>query len=517
MKLLKVEVENFGSYKHLELDLENIGLTLIHGKTGSGKSTIPDMACWILFGVTAKGGSVDDVRSWQAPDEATKGTASIETQIGTYKITRIRGKAGQNDLYWQKLEETYVYRGKDLLDSQKLLQETLGVSYDLYVTGSYFHEFSDTGSFFLRNNKSKRDVLERVANVDLSIALAMAASNERKIVKEHLETSYMNLGVCKTHILKLISLINNTEKRLEEFHEKQEQKSFQFEEKRRKELATIAATVVNLTQNLIDPIELEKQYEELNNNNQCKSCGQLVKLQELNDIKQKILTIRRIKADLINLKKEHQRWSTEINPYSNQDENPFIEQLTDLQQEAAVQQQELDGYECEHQDLSKSLAALNLLYDLSFELRGQLLQRAVQEIQEETNRYLETYFDSEIRIAFELKDADSLDVTIHKNGYECNYKQLSKGQRGLLKLCFVVSVMSAASNNAGVHFDNLWFDEALDGLDSDLKIKAFDLLQELSTKHGSIMVIEHDNEFQNLFDNKYCVIIEGDISNIEKN
>lgn len=36
MKLLKAEVHNFGSYKDLEFDFNDLGLALIHGATGSG-------------------------------------------------------------------------------------------------------------------------------------------------------------------------------------------------------------------------------------------------------------------------------------------------------------------------------------------------------------------------------------------------------------------------------------------------------------------------------------------------
>ncbi len=90
-----------------------------------------------------------------------------------------------------------------------------------------------------------------------------------------------------------------------------------------------------------------------------------------------------------------------------------------------------------------------------------------------------------------------------------------KGQRQMLKLSFVLSVMAAASNKAGVHFDNLFFDEALDGLDTDMKVKAYGLLEELATRHGSVLVIDHAPEFQALFDRRYHVTLDGDHSHIE--
>ena len=60
MKLLRMSAENFGSYKTLDVNLTGQGLTLVQGPTGCGKSTLLSLPCWILFGQTDKGGSVEE-------------------------------------------------------------------------------------------------------------------------------------------------------------------------------------------------------------------------------------------------------------------------------------------------------------------------------------------------------------------------------------------------------------------------------------------------------------------------
>src|SRR5258706_14383017 len=100
MKLLKIHAENFGSYESLELDFQEMGLALLQGPTGAGKSTVMDMVFWAMFGQTAKGGNVDEVRSWKAIDSITKVILTIEVPNAKLSITRIRGKSSQNDLYW---------------------------------------------------------------------------------------------------------------------------------------------------------------------------------------------------------------------------------------------------------------------------------------------------------------------------------------------------------------------------------------------------------------------------------
>ena len=73
MKLLKASVVNFGSYSKLDFDFNNQGLTLIQGSTGSGKSTLQDIAIWTVLGITAKDGNADDVRNWNNLNLPTNG------------------------------------------------------------------------------------------------------------------------------------------------------------------------------------------------------------------------------------------------------------------------------------------------------------------------------------------------------------------------------------------------------------------------------------------------------------
>ena len=127
MRLLEIDVTNFGSYKRFSFDFTNRGLVLIQGHTGSGKSTALDAVVWMLYGQTAKDGNADDIRSWFcSEDEETHGILNIGIGTSSIGITRIRGKV--NDLYWVEESSEEVHRGKDLTETQKLLEKRLGVS-----------------------------------------------------------------------------------------------------------------------------------------------------------------------------------------------------------------------------------------------------------------------------------------------------------------------------------------------------------------------------------------------------
>lgn len=562
MKILSATVTNFGSYKELTFDFSNTGLALVRGATGSGKSTLQDIVPWVLFGVTAKDGNVDEVRSWQAGELATVGAVSVDLGIAVIIVTRVRGSAKQNDLYWRDPVLNQLVRGKDLADTQKQLNLLLGVNADTYCTAATFNEFSTFGSFFLAKPKDRRQVFEKVANVSFPANIAAKTAEARKIAKRELDTStslverYADRLLSlkeqrdstaayaanwdKTQaeqIIKFTTLFNNFEKEKASNIQALETKSYCFEEAKNKSIDDLVDKLDALDQKIKSTETLAKREFEARKAlpPHCPTCGRVNNTSDkLEKIKAEIeannRNVQKFTEYTIRLRAEQET----SNPYKDQiaaamkARNHYAEQLSDKQRETnpfisrlnkdskAVPQAEaeLDSQIAICNNLKLKHSSLDQLHALSFDLRGILLRNAVKAIQDSTNGYLERYFDSEFKVAFELVDADSLEVDIQKNGYSCVYKQLSKGQRQLLKLCFSVSVMKAAANNAGISFNLLCFDEAISGLDSSLKSKAYGLFESLAKDHASVLVVEHDTEFQELFSNKCRVELVSDESQI---
>lgn len=572
MKIKFCAVNNFGSYREFNNDFSDQGLTLLHGKTGSGKSTIPDMVFWILFGDTAKGGSVDDIRNWQT-EEATIGTLEVEIHEGSFLITRVRGKASENDLYWVKNGGDEPVRGKDLKDTQSLLEARLGVSPLLYEVGAYFHEFSPINNFFLAKAKERRAIFEQIADLSVPKKLAEGSAERKRQVKVKIAEAQTLVSIAESQVTKLMAQYTRTVS----FHTKWEEdrarlikvlesksatfemdksmkvaglarKSQEFDTAKAAQLAMYKAEFDSLQALVKPPEEVEDailkvkyKIKELDYE-KCKECGGPVD----SPLREKYLTqISSIeKAGRINerncdkfevIKKNLHEWSNRENPWASQLEsaqntvntiqeqieteklnpNPYTSQINEFIRD-------FEETRAHHANMSKILAdhsaefaLASKLYELSFDLQGLMLQTTVKQAQDRTNQYLETHFDGELRVTFTLEGADSLQVELYKSGYNCGYKQLSKGQRGLLKLCFSVSIMLAASDQAGVHFETLFFDEALDGCDSDFKLKAFDLFQELAKSHTSVYVVEHAPEFQNLFTSQLHIKMEEDTSSVQ--
>jgi len=542
MKLGRCQAWNFGSYSHIEFDFADTGLSLVYGKTGSGKSMLADLPAWILFSITAKNGAADDVRSWQTPDEPTKGILDVQLPEGSITVTRVRGKAGQNDLYWTENNEVSKQRGKDLADTQKRLVTRLGVDSTLYLSASYFCDFSPSGQFFMAKAKDRRELFDKIALLDLPAKIAESSSDMRKTVKKELEAITLALATAngkEEHIK--ASFIDSTE-RFEAWGKKVKEEEVKFKsaldaakkeveiplgvkalQRELKKANDYLSSVKGALRNIMAE---HKQLSSLSAD-QCPTClspqgNNTHRRTRIDELKREIVAYKQAEqigeteverlADMLDKETFLEQAQKDLNSVDR--ENPFGPVCVKLEAELEASYLKVDKLESKVEGLECVMARLTRLYDLSFELRGELLRKAVKEIEVSTNGYLEKYFDSEIRVGFAV-NGDDLDVTIQKSGFECSFRQLSKGQRQLLKLCFSVSIMQSSANSAGVHFDNVLLDEPTDGMDAELKVKAFSLFEDIAGEASSVLVIEHSAELQAMFPRKYHVTMESDVSNIE--
>lgn len=557
MKLLDACVSNFGSYGETIFNFKNLGLCLISGHTGAGKSTIHDVAPWILFGVTSKNGSVDEVRSW-ASKSPTLGTLNlVTTDNKQLTVCRKRGTPKENDLFW--IENNTTYRGKDLVDTQRLLNARLGLTAEIFCLSTSFNEFSETNQFFTASAKNKRKLFDRLVDLSMPRLLADRVLVAKKEAKEtHLKYA--------TEAVLLKSQLDSNQKLLEMAIEDRglwdsesaiilkhwENKAQYFEAEQRRKISTLTAKhnkFEDSRQQQID--ELNSKIEGLNKliqptshfllrireleseSSRCRTCGHIASTATLEQYK-----FDRINNDdRIQKRNEYLQRSIDIlaaiNPYNIDDipatntyleslelekskKNPYIAKIGTLQNVVIGLVEKLSSTDAAFKNAAKRLSALEQVADLCNQLRGVLLNSTVYQIQTDINRHLSQHFDSEISVSFTLIDADELEVTTQKNGHNAVFTQLSKGQRQLLKLCFAITAMKQASNAAGISFNTLFFDEAIEGLDSDLKLKAFGLFQELSKAHDCILVIDHAVELQPLFSKTLRVSLVADQSHIEE-
>lgn len=549
----KIKAKNFCSYKELEFDFSNVGLALIWGPTGSGKSTFQDIIPWVLYGYTAKEGNVDEVIPFKSKEQ-TEG--SCEVLLGSGSTIRIRRCRRPNDLYIEQSNGEIV-RGKDLLDTQKIIDSLIGVTCEVFIASTYFHEFSTSGRFFEAKTKERKEFLEGLSDLSLCCSLEESLKERKRSTKERIKTlddTSISISSRRSQFSTILSGLferqssweGKNSKEIEYLQEKSEgfeKEKQQKIEKIKKDLGAweeLQLSVLNnlesekaeYKEKLIPKTSIDRIIKEVKeklksvSSSPCPTCGNPKNIESINNFNSQLRYAEDCQKQNTNNLKQIQILEDTICS-KTADNNPNLSLLSECETQQNVYREQLDykllqespyiddlnshslnlemldtsllicekSLECE----KGFLTACSQLEDVNQMLRETLLSNKILEVQNGTNDFLEKYFDGEFRI--DIKD----DLSILKDGNLCNYKQLSKGQRQLLKLCFSISTMKAYTNKSGVMFTCVLFDEALDGLDSSLKVKAYSLFQELAIGVPSVLVIDHSSELQQLFDTRYQV------------
>jgi DNA repair exonuclease SbcCD ATPase subunit len=529
MKILQCNLENFSSYESLDFDFSDCGLTLIHGHTGSGKSTLCDAIPWVLFGRTAKGGAVDEVLTWPG-NTVTSGRVTVAGTQGNITIRRTRGKAKDNDLCYFLSETGQAVRGKDLTDTQKMINTLLGVDYDLYMAAAYFHEFSQTAQFFTTTPKNRRSICEQVVDLSLPKVLQEKSSSKLKVLTKELAAVQNKIKSTENEILVSTRLLGNLTESLNNWTTKKDtrltdlqKKSTQFEAINYGQLQVLKASVFNHTKS----VKNDSFYKDMKDailadmppeTEPCRECGAPKNNALRQELKDKLQSL-----ELSRLKNKAK--ANEVKALSEQikallaSTNPYEQQIIDLQQETGPDASNVDALSkavvksAEILDynnnllisLSTQVGDLEALSDVLASFRSSLISNTIDSLESQTNDLLDKHYDSELKVELAIEDADKLDVIISKDGNNCSYTQLSKGQRQLLKLCFSIAVMNCVSERHNISPAQIFLDEALDGLDESFKIKAVQMLESLAQKYPSVFLVEHSSEVKAMVDNKFKV------------
>ncbi len=555
MIFLKGSVKNFSSYLDLDFVFNEHGLHLLSGPTGSGKSTVCDIIPWILFGRTAKNGLSSEVVSWNASGDTT-GTLELLVRGVKYTVFRSRGKV--NDLHFSKDPDTQQ-RGKDLKDTQALLDAAIGLTAEQFLASSYYHELSPTAQFFGASAKGRRQITEQIVDLSEVTKNQEALVLRLKATKAAMERLEKQEATQTTAVLVTQKNLQSAEVRANTWEAKR------LEEESQLEIAALsydaeveakvifqeakvegwnldnAATIAILESNVEELqsrltgvkhkiSQIQRQIREVRVDETCAHCGSSLSSKELSSLSEDALALRDVRQDLIDELNENERalalQKTFSNPYAKVIEeikakpNPYLPKLEALARtknnphESTVAElskaeenmlAEVAKTKEMLEELKDELYVIKTAQDVAALTRQALIETTVLEIQNEVNRIFTKHYDSMLRVEMKASGVDNLDVILFKDGNECSFTQLSKGQRQILKLSFAIACIKAISNRRSIKSEQLFFDEAFDGLDETLKIKSFSLLEELLFDYTSVFVVEHSAELKTMFSSRYEV------------
>ena len=149
MDISRLQGQNFLTLESVDIELDSRGLLLIQGENkddpsaesnGAGKSSIVDLLCWTIYGVTARGVSADAVINNVAKKNCF-GKVSLEDAGNKFSIHRYRKDAtNKNQVFVHQTDSAGhtvdLSKGTDR-ETQEVINQIMGCSLDVFMASVY--------------------------------------------------------------------------------------------------------------------------------------------------------------------------------------------------------------------------------------------------------------------------------------------------------------------------------------------------------------------------------------------
>lgn len=255
----KLTVEGYGSLiKRQDFILNRPGLNIIRGKVGSGKTSIPSVVYWVLYGLTLKKGS--SIETWEEirPKDfrGTFGEVKFRKGKHEYKIIRcIQFKGVVHDKQKGGSKILVIKDGKEVKSENKgkkgiqsLIDSIIGYSPDLFINSIIYGQ------------RLKRIIEE-------------SGPNKKKVFDEAFETMFIDKAKNRAgdQLKDINILVDNLEDELQSLEERHDELGStiehltklekNFEKDKKERLNIIAQEKDKLIK--IDSVKIQKQLKEL--------------------------------------------------------------------------------------------------------------------------------------------------------------------------------------------------------------------------------------------------------------
>ena len=407
----KLELNNFLSFKHALIDLDNQGYTLISGinqnpedlarENGIGKSALVEALIWVLTGDTIRG--TKDVKN-RYTDDGASASISFIIDGNNYEITRYKDdkKFGTNLKLYVNTEDK---SGKGIRDTEKILSEYLP---DLTseLLGSVIVLGQGLPLKFSNNKPSgRKDVLEKLSKSDFMIQdIKDKLTNRKAEINAEIRSLEDSLLESNTKLNVFKSNLSNIEKSLE---------------------------------NLKDPSSMIINFDELNESINLLSNDIEDDKLKLNDLEKLLENYQNNHTDLLTEKQKAEAGVTERVSYSLDQLNELIIKTKTNISNTSLEIKKLeaisdicptcgqklpDVHKIDTADLHDKLDNLNITLADATKTYQSIIQQRDNELHVLDNSYYQAFKDLDEKINSTKLDKQSLQLSINKNSQLLNDK-----------------------------------------------------------------------------------------------
>lgn len=426
MRPLKIELDNFGPFKHETVDFERFKTTplfLITGKTGSGKTTIFDAMCYALFNETSgKKRAATQMRSdFATTKEETSVKFTFEHQGKIYQIERrpkqtLVGRGKREVERAAKVALTYEDQtGKTQVitkipEAKRFIDDLLKLNADQFTKVILLPQ-GQFRNFLAADSSEKEEVLRNLFGTELFEQWSTA-------LKEKYKEEY-GMSVAQKRELELLiqqsELVEEslgTEQWLEMVTQKLAQKTEQLAQLQTDEVKQ-KRQVKQLEQELTTAKELEHQRESLAKlqAKQAELAPKKVQIEEQKRQLQRLEWAQTQKGEWILLEDAKQKvaYLAEVFPKKEEEQAQLTDELRALTEKEETQTKQIPYFkklELKIHELTKGLEKYQQLSELTNKCEELMSKKAKKE--QQNNALSAKYADLQAKLADVIVRLDAL-------------------------------------------------------------------------------------------------------------
>lgn len=213
MKLLELTIQNFLSFgpEEEKIDFSEIGLYLICGSNGSGKSAILDALTFAVYGQPVRDINLPKIINEQVGENCKVGL-KFELGGSIYWIERYRKHSKHKDslrIYKGTRDDQGLISKSDVKDAQEQIDNLIKMNYKAFINTIMLTQ-EDIAGFIEANPAKKKEIIESILQLDSFSKYHKIAQDKRKQKRKILDGLSVEI---KTNE----KLIENIKKSMEDY------------------------------------------------------------------------------------------------------------------------------------------------------------------------------------------------------------------------------------------------------------------------------------------------------------